>query len=90
MPSPQQVPDLTSIRDIKLNSRVSLRKSAKPIAYRHRTLPSSGSTVEKPSVDYIPAGDLVLSTIGKNGLVFSAYHRRRSYERIFVLLRTPA
>ena len=53
------VPDLTRIRDIKLNNRVSLRRQAKSIASRHRTLPSSGSSVAKSSVDYIPAGGFV-------------------------------
>ena len=41
----------------KLNNRVSLRWQATPIGFPASDIAPSGSTVAKPSVDYIPAGD---------------------------------
>jgi hypothetical protein len=55
----KSVPELTRIRDIKLNARVSLRCARDAVASLYRILSPSGPTVAKPSVDHVPAGGFV-------------------------------
>jgi len=61
--TPSQVPELTGNADIKLNSRLRLRRGAGAIRSHHRTFPRvSGPTTAKPSVViFRPAASFQLS-----------------------------